>query len=55
VNKVGEEARLAHVAIEALRHDLSVFDEGEAPPLEKRVSALEVRVTTLERKRPQKK
>ena len=55
LKEVGDDARGAHVSVENLRHDLSIFDEGESAPLEKRVSALEVRVTKLERKRPPKK
>lgn len=55
LKKVGEDARLAHVQIENLRHDLSIFDEGGATPLGRRVSALEVRVTKLERKPQAKK
>ena len=55
IEKVARDTHLAHVAIENLRHDLTIFDEGSSPLLEKRVSALEVRVTRLERKRTPKK
>lgn len=55
VQKAADDAHLAHVAIENLRHDFGIFDEGESSPLETRVSALEVRVTKLERKRSPKK
>ena len=55
IQKVGDDARLAHVHIENLRHDLHIFDEGESSPLEQRVSALEVRVTKIEHKRYRKK
>lgn len=51
VKEAGDRAHLAHVAIEGLRHDLGIFNEaGSDGRLERRVSALEVRVTTLERK-----
>ena len=51
VKEAGDRAHLAHVAIEGLRHDLGIFNEADSDgPLERRVSALEVRVTTLERK-----
>jgi BMFP domain-containing protein YqiC len=55
VHKAADDAHLAHVAIEGLRHDLGIFNEGETSPIETRVSALEVRVTSLERKRSAKK
>jgi hypothetical protein len=55
VKKAADDAHLAHVAIAGLRHDLGIFNEGEPSPIETRVSALEVRVTSLERKRSAKK
>jgi len=55
VRKVGENASLARVEIENLRHDFGIVREGEPSQVEQRVSALEVRVTKLERRRTKKK